>query len=325
MSGHDLGSDDTGGVGGDPATHMQSTAAIGMPPEGDERPDLERTRPGAIAVIALALSAAAGLSCLLLLVPAWNSPVGVGTTIILALAAILCAVVALERRRKVAMTICAVVVALIAGIVTTAAALPAPDLYAHVYGYADEPLPGLDCPTAAPAPTGMDADFWAGAFYATEPWADDVSNSAPLDFETKVFMSQTATEMPVMSMAVGRPVDVTQAAADASMPPPEGGVYLAIAVTYADPDEQAFACSFSPSFPASWWLADSGAEFELATVSIPDFPTLEDGGVPDPTGQSLVYYDIFDVSPEAVAGGSYYTVLLTPDASQQFIYWGGAD
>ena len=82
---------------------------------------------------------------------------------------------------------------------------------------------------------------------------------------------------------------------------------------------------FSPAFPSSWWLAESGEEFELATVSIPEFPTLEDGGVPDPTGDSLVYYDVFDVSPAAAADGSYYTVLLAPDASQQFVYWAGED
>jgi hypothetical protein len=295
-----------------------------MPPESDV-PEHRRTRPGALEVIALALSAVAGVSCLLLLVPAWNSQIGVTTTIILAVAATLCAVVALERRRGTVMATCAVIVALVAGVATTAAALPAPDLYAHVYGYADTPLPDLDCPTIAPVPAGTDADLWSGAFYATELTGDGLSSSAPLDFETKVFMARTATQMPAMSMAVGGPVDVTQAAADASVPPPQGGVYLAIAVSYADPDEEAFSCSFSPAFPASWWLAESGEEFELVAVSIPDFHTLEDGGVPDPTGQSLVYYDIFDVSPEAAASGSYYTALLTPDASNQFVYWGGAD
>ncbi|MET0779916.1 MAG: hypothetical protein ABWZ16_00170 [Microbacterium sp.] len=322
MSGGDLGPDDAIAVAGDPAPHAQSTAASDAPPAGDATPEHRRTRPGAIEVIALALSAAAGVSCLLLLAPAWNSPIGVTATIILALAAVVCAIAAIERRRKTAIAICAAVVALIAGVVTTAAALPPPDLYAHVYGYADVPLPALDCPTTAPAPTGTDADLWAGAFYATELWADGVSASAPFAFETKVFMSQTATEMPVMSMAIGRPVDVTQAAADASVPPPEGGVYLAVPVTYADPDDQAFSCAFSPAWPASWWLAESGEEFELATVSIPDFPTLEDGGVPNPTGDSLVYYDVFDITPEAAAGGSYHTVLLTPDASEQSVYWG---
>lgn len=324
-AGGDLKSDDATAVGGDSATDTPSAAGSGMSPGGDATPERRRTRPGTIDLIALALSAAAAVSCLLLLVPAWNSPIGVTATVIVALAAIVFAIVAFERRRKPAMAILAVVVALIAGVVTTAAALPAPDLYAHVYGYADAPPPGLDCPTTAPAPTGTDTDFWAGAFYATELWADDVNSSAPFAFETKVFMAQTATEMPVMSMTAGGPVDVTQAAADASVPPPEGGVYLAVPVTYADPDEQAFSCSFEPSFPTSWWLAESGEEFELATVSIPDFPTLEDGGVPNATGESLLYYDIFDVSPEAVTGGSYYTILLTPDASQQFVYWGGAD
>ncbi|SFS00831.1 hypothetical protein SAMN04487846_1413 [Microbacterium sp. cf046] len=325
MSGGELGPDDAMSVAGEPGPHVQSTPARDAPPEGDAKPEHRRTRPGAIEIIALALGAAAGLSCLLLLAPASNSPIGVTATIILALAAVLCAIVALERRGKSAVAICGVVVALIAGVFTTAAAVPAPDLYAHVYGYADAPGPVLDCPTTAPAPTGTDTAFWEGAFYATELGADGTSASEPLAFETKVFMSQTATEMPVMSMAVGLPVDVTQAAADASVPPPEGGVYLAIPVTYADPDEQAFSCAFSPAWPASWWLAESGEEFELVTVSIPDFPTLEDGGVPNPTGDSLVYYDIFDVSPEAAAGGSYYTVLLTPDASEQYVYWGGAD
>ena len=212
-------------------------------------------------------------------------------------------------------------VALVIGVVTTAAALPPPDLYAHVYGYADDPGPVPDCPTPSDPPDGTDPGFWEGAFYATELGAQGAS-SAPLPFETKVSMSQTATQLPAMSMTVGRPVDATQAAADASVSPPEQGVYLAVAVTYADPGEQAFSCGFSPAFPSSWWLSDAGEEFELATVSIPDFPTLEDGGIADPTGDSLVYYDIFDVSPAAAAGGSYYTVLLTPEASQQFVSWG---
>jgi len=316
MSDDDAGAADENVVPTEATEPLPAEATVESPPES-------RTSQGrTLALVALALSATAGVSCLLLLVPAWNSLIGVSVTVVLAFAGVVCAIVALERRRKTAMAICAVIVALIAGVVTTAAALPAPDLYAHVYGYADAPLPGPDCPPPAPAPNGTDADFWAGAFYATEMWADGVSSSAPFAFETKVFMSQAATEVPVMSMAIGRPVDVTQAAAAASVPPPESGVYLAIPVTYADPDDQAFSCAFSPAWPSSWWLAESGEQFELATVSIPEFPTLEDGGVPNPTGDSLVYYDVFDVAPEAAADGSYYTVLLAPDASEQFVYWG---
>lgn len=305
--------------------HDVPTGVIDPPTDtaGELPPESRTSQNRTLALIALALSVAAGVSCLLLLVvPSWNSPIGASVTVVLALAAVLCAIVALERGRKTATAVCAVVVASVVGVLTTAAALPAPDLYAHVYGYADEPLPGLDCPTPAPAPDGTESDFWVGAFYATEPSADGVSASAPLAFETKVFMSQTATQMPAMSMAIGQPVDVTQAAADASVPPPESGVYLAVPVTYADPDDEAFSCGFSPAWPTSWWLAESGEQFELANVSIPDFPTLEDGGVPNPTGDSLVYYDVFDVTPGAAAGGSYYTVLLTPDAAEQFVYWG---
>ena len=315
-------SDDDSGAADD---LIVPTGLIEPPPTdtaGGSPPESTTTQNRTLALIALALSIAAGVSCLLLLVPSWNSPIGASVTVLLALAAVLCAIVALESGRKTATAVCAVVVALVAGVLTTAAALPAPDLHAHVYGYADAPAPAADCPTAAPAPTGTDSDLWAGAFYATEPWADGVSSSVPLAFETKVLMSQTATQMPAMSMAIGQPVDVTQAADDASVPPPESGVYLAIPVTYADPDDQAFSCGFVPAWPTSWWLAESGEQFELATVSIPDFPTLEDGGVPNPTGDSLVYYDVFDVTPAAAAGGSYYTVLLTPDAAEQAVSWG---
>ena len=312
-------SDDDAGPAAESAVAEQAVEPPHAEAAGGSHPGASGSRT--LPLIALALSIAAAVGCLLLLVPAWNSRLSVSVTIVLALAAVICAVVVLERGRKSAMAIGAAVVALVAGVAATAAAMPAPDLYAHVYGYADDPGPAPDCPTPSEAPDGTDPDFWEGAFYATERGAE-AAGSAPLPFETKVPMSQTATQLPAMSMTVGRPVDVTQAAADASVPAPEQGVYLAVAVTYADPDEQAFSCLFSPAFPSSWWLADSGEEFELATVSIPDFPTLEEGGIADPSGDSLVYYDIFDVTPTAVAGGSYYTVLLTPEASQQFVSWG---
>ena len=120
-------------------------------------------------------------------------------------------------------------------------------------------------------------------------------------------------------MTASAPIDITQAAVDGSIDPPVNGVYLAVKVSYTDPEDPTFAC-FKPAWPSSWWVTTAGDEIDLATVSVPGYPTLEDGGIT--TEDSASYYDVFDVSPEAAASGRYQIILLAPDLSKQIFSWG---
>jgi len=63
-----------------------------------------------------------------------------------------------------------------------------------------------------------------------------------------------------------------------------------------------------------------GDYMEYTTVSIPGYPTIEDGGRDNGDG-TLTYYDIFDVSQEDVSNGGYEFDLLEPDGTIKSVFW----
>lgn len=288
-----------------------------------------------LALTALGLGIGAAVVCIGQLVSA--SPAGWLLTLGLAVAGVVCGVVALERREHRTSAFWAVSVAGLAGIFAVAGMLPQADLEGHVYGYAAGPTPATaepdagaaadpgsttdeaGCPVLPEPPADMDADFYYGAMYAADLDEKATADPAVIAFELPVRLASTATGAEIMSMTADAPIDVTQAAADGSVSPPLNGVYLAVKVSYTDFVDATFAC-FKPAWPSSWWVADAGDEFDLATVSIPSYPTLEDGGLT--TEDSAAYYDIFDVSLEAAASGTFRVVMLAPDLTQQVFYWG---
>ena len=318
MSDDDAGPRDRRAEAGD--ANGPLTVEAEMPPPATPRPSPNRP----MEITALALGIAAAVSCILAL-SLWNSAaIGLWVAVGLAIAGAACGVAALERRGHHPAAISAVVIASVAGVVAIAGALPQPDLEAHVYGYAagpDAPPDDADaseCPGLPDVPAGYDADFFYGAMYAAD---GPPSGTLVLAFDATVTLASTATERTLMTMAAGQPIDVTEAAQSAAVDPPERGRYIAVPVLYSEPTDD-LAC-IQPTWPSTWWATDSGAEIELATVSIPGYPTLEEGG--SGTEDSLTYYDIFDVDPEAAASGAFRVVLLNPDLTQQTILWGDAE
>ena len=302
-------------------TEPPTVESTGSPPT-ESRPSPSRT----LALIALALGIAAAVSWILSL-SFWSSSIAPWVTVGLAVASVACGAVALERRDHRASAITAVVLAGAVGVFAIAGALPQPDLEAHVYGYAapSENAPAdaeaAECPALPTPPSDFDEELFYGAMYAADLANKTTAAEPVLPYDATVTLAATATEEDIMTMAAGRPIDVTEAAAGASVDPPERGRYIAVPVMYTEPRDEALAC-FSPAWPSSWWATESGEEIELAMVSIPGYPTLEDGG--SATEDSLTYFDIFDVDPEAAASGDFVIYLLNPDLTQQAVYWGDA-
>jgi hypothetical protein len=264
-------------------------------------------------VIALSLGLLAAVSCGLLLLPAWRSAFGPWVTAALAVSSIAAGIVALERRHgRSAWVVGAITIAGIAGVIAVAGAVPQPDLAVHVYGY-------KDClfPTGTP-PDGIDPDSYESAFYAPALLEKDPSGGASLSFGTSITVAGTPFEgsEELAKITVGAPVDVTAAAGSAA---PSQGAYLAVPVTIEAVNEGALDC-YGFRAPGSYWVDMAGDATQYTTVTIPGYPTIEDGGVDNGDG-TFTYYDIFDVSAAEAAHGDYELDLLEPDGTIQAVVW----
>ena len=268
-----------------------------------------------IALIALGLGIAAAVSCILVL-SFWNSAIGPWVTVGLALAGVACGAVALEGHGHHASAISAVVLAGAAGVVAIASALPQPDLAIHVYGY-------KDCPMiySAEVPADLDPEGHMTAFYVPTLVGVETSPDDPLSFGTPITVAATPADPAddLARLTAGQPVDVTAAAASSSTPAPVNGAYIAVPVTVEAVNENALSC-YGYSAPPTYWFDSSGDFTEYTTVTIPDYPTIEGGGVDNGDG-TYTYYEIFDIDPAAVADGGFNMDLLEPDGAFKSVYW----
>ena len=286
---------------------------VGPPPALD-RGSAAPARSRLPAVLALALGAAALLSCLLLLFAGWGQTAGPSVTVALAVAAIAAGVVALEGGgRRSAAAVAGVVMALVAGVFGAASAIPQPDLGVHVYGYADcQLLSGTP-----PDDIDIDADAYSSAFFAPDLVGVDTISEPSFPYGRTITVAPTAAMEPrdIATFTVDAPVDVTEKAAA----PPQNGMYVAVPVTVEATPDGGLDC-FSWTAPPSYWFVYDGDYTEYTTVSIPGYPTIEDGGRDNGDG-TLTYYDIFDVSQEDVSNGGYEFDLLEPDGTIKSVFW----
>ena len=304
---------------GDAPTESDATPPDGLPsPDAPTSgaPGSGRTGPSRSTTITLVLGGLTVVSGLLLVgLPAWRTGVGARVTVALAVATIASGIVVLEIRRvRSRWAVAAVVVAGATGIVAAAAALPQQDLEAHVYGYADCPFM-----TGTP-PDGVNPESYMNAFYAPGLVGVETSTADPLPFGSAVDVAATAAEGSdaLARFTVDAAVDVTAATTSASAGPPANGVYLAVPVTIEAVDVGALSC-MGWSAPPSFWVNVGGDAIPFTTVSIPGYPTVEDGGVDNGDG-TYTYYDVFDIAAGEV-NGSYELDLLEPDGTVQPVYW----
>jgi hypothetical protein len=293
-------------------------ATVGViPPAEDDPPDpgsegRSRPRRAAWLIAAVALGALAALSCILLAVPAWGEGAGPWVTVVLALGSIGAGIVELEHRRgRSGWAVSAVAVAAVAGVVATAGALAQPDLAVHVYGYKDCLML-----TGTP-PEGIDPESFMTAFYAPSLVGVDTTVEPSLAYGTPITVAASAdTESTdLATFTAGAVVDVTTSARSS----PEHGVYLAVPVTVEAVNEGALDC-FDFHAPPSYWFTYSGDATPYTIVSIPGYPTIDDGGIDNGDG-TLTYYDIFDVTPQAAADGGYELDMLEPDGTIKPVFW----
>ncbi|MFE5410046.1 hypothetical protein [Microbacterium sp. NPDC056569] len=283
----------------------------GLPPVPD-RASASPARSRVPAMLALVFGALAAVSCLLLLIPAWGSTAGPWVTMALAIAGIASGIVALEGGgRRAASATAGVVVALVAGVFGAASAIPQPDLAVHVYGYADCQL------LSGTPPDDMDPDSYYSAFFAPDLVGVDTIAEPSFAYGTTITVAPTGAMEPrdIATFRVNAPVDVTDRAGS----PPQNGVYVAVPVTIEATPDGGLEC-FQWRAPPSYWFVYDGDYTAYTTVSIPGYPTIEDGGRDNGDG-TLTYYDIFDVSQEDVSNGGFELDMLEPDGTIRPVFW----
>ncbi|WP_426324533.1 hypothetical protein [Microbacterium sp. E-13] len=293
-----------------------AATAYSIPPDGPPpafgRGPAARARPGVPALLALVFGALAAVSCVLLFLPAWNSSAGPWVTMALAGTGVAAGIVALEpggRRWPGAAT--GVVMALVAGVFGAASAIPQPDLAIHAYGYAD-------CqPLSETPPDGFDEEAYYSAFFAPDLVGIDTLTEPSFPYGRSVTVAPTGATDPrdIAIFTVDDPVDVTDKAAA----PPQKGVYVAVPITMEATPGGGLEC-FSWNAPPSYWFVYDGQGPGYTQVSIPGYPTIEDGGRDNGDG-TFTYYDIFDVSPEDVSNGGFELDLLEPDGTVKPVFW----
>lgn len=164
--------------------------------------------------------------------------------------------------------------------------------------------------------------------YARDDSGAGFSPDESLAFGSWLTLQSTVTDADAVRMTIREPIDVTEAARNASLPPPVNGAYLACPV-HALVDRDALA------FPGEQVALPWGAFRPNADSSPRVFTRLQVGQVPgypelgDLTGlgteDSFIYYEIWDVAAESVKEGRCVLGLSPPSGAAQFAHWGPPD
>ncbi|MGU3646980.1 hypothetical protein ACLBXX_18635 [Microbacterium sp. C23T] len=147
----------------------------------------------------------------------------------------------------------------------------------------------------------------------------------PLPFGTPLTLQSAATLRDAAIVEVLAPIDVTDAAAEASAPAPVTGGYVAcpIEVTLVDPQAMAVPASDMPLPPGLYIASDQEGSQIAAEVAIPGFPGQEQSAALEP-GVTTTYFQVFDASPETLTAGRCMLALSPPGDDAQYATWGPA-
>lgn len=161
--------------------------------------------------------------------------------------------------------------------------------------------------------------------YARDDSGAGFSPDESLAFGSWLTLQSTVTDADAVRITIREPIDVTEAARDASLPPPVNGAYLACPV-HAMVDRDALA------FPGEQVALPEGA-FRPNADPLPighrsrpvrQFPGYP--GLADLTGlgtdDSFAYHEIFDVPAESVREGRCVLSMSTPSGAAQSAHWG---
>ena len=157
--------------------------------------------------------------------------------------------------------------------------------------------------------------------YVAEADGPGSSPGTPLAFGAAQTMQSVRTRKDALKFVVDTPVDITAAARAAGAPSPENGAYIAVPITSTEIDAPAISDENGPAYPSGSWFASDGRTLSDVSISVPDYPTLEQVDQANPDG-TWSFYDIFDVPPDVIQHGRYRLELYDPSGGSQFWYWG---
>jgi hypothetical protein len=233
---------------------------------------------------------------------------------LLFLAAIVLAIVSLVRRAPgKGMAIAAIIVAALSAIVSVfwgLLMLVFGGLTAFISDSEFDPVP-------------EEEEYFYPSLSAPELDADGNTLADPLALGTTITIADDNAGEDVWEMTVGPFEDITADVLANSEEAPLYGAFIAVPVELTNVSEEEIDLTTYEYVPYSTFITNDGGEAESAYIINPDeYPGIWDAGAAesgtvDP-GETVVYYEIYDVGAEAAASGAY---VLDLDSGQS-VFWG---
>ncbi len=178
-------------------------------------------------------------------------------------------------------------------------------------------------PGVSDAPTpSVSGSPEAGDLYAAELPAHGVSQTDPAPWGTAITLAAVATSRPALSFAAAAPADITAAAAAAGAAASTHGSYLAVPITVGLIDAPALqGADGTLILPSTGWTLATADPAEPVDLEVPGYPTLRTA---EQKGDTITYYEIFDVSHDDVRDGQFVLFLQPVNSSPPYLVWGGA-
>jgi hypothetical protein len=152
-----------------------------------------------------------------------------------------------------------------------------------------------------------------------DPSVGGATRNDALAFGTGVTLIDENIDQDVWTMSLGAPEDVTENAAEGFAVPAANGAYLAVPVELTNLTDESIDLNVQYEYvPRTWLLTgDGGTAESMYLTGNPDLPSAWDIAHVEP-GQTVVYYDIYDVAPQVTSTGFGVADL---DSGAQ-IFWG---
>jgi hypothetical protein len=154
-----------------------------------------------------------------------------------------------------------------------------------------------------------------------DPAVGGATRDDALAFGTDVTLVDDNIDQDVWTMSLGAPQDVTEKAFEGFGVPATNGAYLAVPVELTNLSDETIDLNIQYEYvPRTWLLTgDGGTAESMYLTANADLPSAWDIARVEP-GQTVVYYDIYDVTPQVASTGFGVADL---DSGAQ-IFWGPA-
>jgi hypothetical protein len=165
--------------------------------------------------------------------------------------------------------------------------------------------------------TGDDSDYDYVELGAPGLAGAATSRDDALEWGTTVVVTDTVNGGDVWEVTVGRPLDITdEIDPDVDMPP-EFGAYLAVPIEITNVSDTTITDIDWDYGLYSWLLTGDGGRAEPTWLTLSDYTNAWDDESLEP-GESTTYYEIYDVAPSVIDSGT--AVIELYDTS---IHWAG--